>query len=61
MRKTFNFVEPLRGLGEEVYWVDHFRLYVWVKGGLLVIDHGFTANQKELSMYLAKLAMGRIR
>ncbi|MFM9419192.1 hypothetical protein ACKLNZ_00730 [Thermus scotoductus] len=61
VRKTFYSVEPLRGLGEEAYWVDNVRLYVWVKGGLLVIDHGFRANQKELSIQLAKLAMGRIR
>ncbi|RIH89189.1 hypothetical protein Mlute_00396 [Meiothermus luteus] len=61
VRKTFYSVEPLRGLGEEAYWVDNVRLYVWVKGGLLVIDHGFRANQKELSIQLAKLATGRIR
>lgn len=60
-RTTFYSGEALRGLGEEAYWIDNALLYVWVKGGLLVIDHGFRANQKELSIHLAKLATGRIR
>lgn len=48
MRKTFDSV-------------DTFRLYVWVKGALLRIDHGTRAYEKELFIQLAKLAMGRIR
>ncbi len=54
-------VERLPGMGEEAYWVDNIRLYVWVKGGLLKIDHGFRGYQKDLSILLAKRALARIR
>lgn len=53
--------ERVPGLGEEAFWVDHIRLYVWEKGGLLKIDHVTRANQKDLSILLAKVALGRIR
>lgn len=59
--KSAYSVERLSGLGEEAYWVDNVRLYVWVRGGLLKIDHGFRAYEKDLSIRLAKRALKRIR
>ncbi|GBC80613.1 hypothetical protein HRbin09_01856 [bacterium HR09] len=61
MGKPASAVERLSDLGEEAYWVEAIRLYVWVKGGLLKIDNGVRANRKELSILLAKRALGRIR